>query len=114
MTLTRRRFLAIAAAAVAAGPAAAETAWRGRALGAEVEITLRGGDRGATAAALAAAARACCGARARSSSRSSRSATGCMRRPGGGSIRRSSRSGRCWPVPPPTPRCPTTFQPHAS
>lgn len=41
--MNRRRFLAISAAALTAAPARAETArWRGRALGAEAEITLRG------------------------------------------------------------------------
>lgn len=41
--MNRRRFLAVAAAALAASPARAETLrWRGRALGAEAEITLRG------------------------------------------------------------------------
>ncbi|MDQ2089718.1 FAD:protein FMN transferase [Marimonas arenosa] len=42
--ISRRRFLAISAAAVAAPPAGAKT-WQGRALGANVSITLRGPDR---------------------------------------------------------------------
>lgn len=50
---TRRRFLLIAAAAVAASPGEAEavTTWRGVALGADAAISLRG-DRRAAAAAL--------------------------------------------------------------
>lgn len=40
MTLSRRRFLSISAACLAAGPGFAER-WQGRALGAEVEITIR-------------------------------------------------------------------------
>lgn len=40
MKLTRRRFLAISAASLAAAPARAHV-WRGQALGAEVEITIR-------------------------------------------------------------------------
>ncbi|MCR8547559.1 FAD:protein FMN transferase [Salipiger sp. P9] len=44
MTLTRRRFLSISAAALCAGPALAMSParWRGVALGAEAEITLHG------------------------------------------------------------------------
>ena len=41
MTLTRRRFISIAAASLVAAPAFAQR-WQGRALGAEVEITIRG------------------------------------------------------------------------
>ncbi len=41
MTLSRRRFLTISAACAVAGPARAAR-WQGRALGAQVEITLRG------------------------------------------------------------------------
>lgn len=40
MRLSRRRFLSISAAALVAGPVQAQV-WRGRALGAEVEITIR-------------------------------------------------------------------------
>lgn len=40
MTLSRRRFLSISAASLVAAPAHAER-WQGRALGAEVEITIR-------------------------------------------------------------------------
>ncbi|MGB2201604.1 MAG: FAD:protein FMN transferase [Pseudooceanicola atlanticus] len=43
MTLTRRRFLTITAASLAAGPAqAARSTWQGRALGADVSITIHG------------------------------------------------------------------------
>ena len=43
MTLTRRRFLTISAASLAAGPAqAARSTWQGRALGADVSITIHG------------------------------------------------------------------------
>lgn len=43
MTLTRRRFLTISAAVLAAGPAAAETArWSGVALGADASVVLHG------------------------------------------------------------------------
>ncbi|MFK7870812.1 MAG: FAD:protein FMN transferase [Roseobacter sp.] len=43
MTLTRRRFLSISAAFVAASPARASThVWRGRAFGADVSISLQG------------------------------------------------------------------------
>ena len=43
MTLTRRRFLSIPAASLAAGPAqAARSTWQGRALGADVSITIHG------------------------------------------------------------------------
>lgn len=42
MTLTRRRFLTIASAAVLARPARADVIWRGRALGAEATISLSG------------------------------------------------------------------------
>jgi thiamine biosynthesis lipoprotein len=43
-SLSRRRFLSVSAAALAAGPAFAQpiTRWAGQALGAEAEITLRG------------------------------------------------------------------------
>lgn len=53
---SRRRFLAIAAATLAGGPAAAQTAtrWQGRALGAEATITLRGPRREVTRALAAA------------------------------------------------------------
>lgn len=41
MTVTRRRFIALSAASLAAGPASAFT-WQGRALGADAQITLHG------------------------------------------------------------------------
>lgn len=52
MTLTRRRFIALSASAVGLGTAplvagAESQVWRGRAMGAEVVVTLRGGDPGA-------------------------------------------------------------------
>lgn len=54
MTLTRRRFLTITAA-IAAAPASAATArWQGRALGADVSLTIRG-PRDAATRAIAAA-----------------------------------------------------------
>ena len=53
MTISRRRFLMIASAAVLAKPARADAVWRGRALGAEASIRLSGsGAEQAVAAAL--------------------------------------------------------------
>lgn len=53
--MNRRRFLAVSAAALTASPTRAETArWRGVALGAEAEITLRGDPVGAERALAAA------------------------------------------------------------
>ncbi|WP_138468305.1 FAD:protein FMN transferase [Poseidonocella sp. HB161398] len=43
MTLTRRRFLSIAAAAAVLPAGARAAAWQGRAFGAEIALTLRGG-----------------------------------------------------------------------
>ncbi len=65
--VSRRRFLSIAAVAAGAGPLAAlsgsattapVTRWRGRALGAYAEITLRGGSEAAAGRAVGAAVRA--------------------------------------------------------
>ncbi len=50
--ITRRRMLAISAAAVLGGGASAPVIWRGRAMGSDVAITLRHADAGAARATL--------------------------------------------------------------